>query len=293
MNSFFLINKPAGWTSFDCVAVVRKALGVKRVGHTGTLDPFATGLLVVAVGKCTKMIPFLEKDKKKYRTKILFNKTSETLDPESEIIENPTSLKLRRAELERVLTENFNGSIQQIPPKYSALKIDGQRAYDLARKGEDFEMKKRQTEIISTKILAVGEDWCELEIEVAAGFYVRSFARDLAEALGTTGMCGELRRIGVGPIFAEASMDKVINPADLKAGTVEPVLIDPREILKQLEVIEIPKDRLPDWSHGRAIKLDHPSLKLRTTSNVLVTCNHKTIGLGLLGQGSLQPKIVF
>jgi len=180
MNSFLLIDKPAGWTSFDCCAVVRKALNIKRVGHTGTLDPFATGLLVVAVGKCTKLIPFLEKDRKIYRTKILFKKTSETLDPESDIVVSDNCYVVSESELQKVLTEQFQGKIEQVPPKYSALKIDGKRAYDLARKGEDFEMKKRSTEVISTKILDVGDDWCELEIEVAAGFYVhqrQSFKR--------------------------------------------------------------------------------------------------------------------
>lgn len=295
MNTFCLIDKPAGWTSFDCVAVVRRALGVKRVGHTGTLDPFATGLLVIAVGKCTKLIPFLEKDRKTYRTKILFNKTSKTLDPESEIVVSGKCKVVSREEIEEVLATQFQGQIEQIPPKYSALKIDGQRAYDLARKGADFEMKTRSTEIYDTKIIEVGDDCVVLEIEVAAGFYVRSFARDLAEALETTGMCGELRRLGVGEREVE-SREQWINPEDLKDPKYkipDTAYLDPRVILTQLPVIEIPKERLPDWSQGRAIKIKSIEDKKLGAGEVLVTCNDKTIGLGLLGQGSLQPKVVF
>ncbi len=299
MNTFLCIDKPAGWTSFDCVAVVRKALGVKRVGHTGTLDPFATGLLLVAVGKCTKLIPFLEKDRKTYRTKILFNRTSETLDTESEMQVSSEQITVDSAQqIEQVLQEKFSGKIQQIPPKYSALKINGQRAYDLARKGKEFEMKSRETEILRSEILDHGSDWVELEIEVAAGFYVRSFARDLAEALGIVGMCGELRRIGVGELAVSGEQLAVLNPEDLKNSSfvLQPsALLDPREILTGLEVLEIPKERLGDWSHGRAVKLDEKmrSCEEEKQAEVLVTCNDKTIGLGLLGQGSLQPKIVF
>ena len=198
-------------------------------------------------------------------------------------------LELRQADVEKVLSEQFQGKIEQVPPKYSALKIDGKRAYDLARKGEDFEMKKRETEVLSTEILELGDDWVELDIEVAAGSYVRSFARDLAEALGTTGMCGELRRIGVGDLRSE-SLERSLDPEDLKNTEYlipDTCYIDPRDILT-LNTVEIGKERLDDWSHGRAIKLNNDAV-----GEVLVTCNDKTIGLGLLGQGSLQPKVVF
>ena len=122
-DGFYLINKPAGWTSFDVCAKLRKRFNTKKIGHTGTLDPFATGLLLVAVGKCTRLIPFLEKLPKTYRTQILLGSTSETLDPESEITVIKKSADFLQTDIQTALDQKFRGKIRQIPPKYSALRI--------------------------------------------------------------------------------------------------------------------------------------------------------------------------
>ncbi len=324
-SGFLLVEKPKGWTSFDVCAKLKRFVGTKRVGHTGTLDPFATGLLIIAFGKATKLIPYFEKDKKKYRTKILFGKTSDTLDPEGDIIldENFVGAIINRPILEKILAENFSGKISQIPPKYSALKINGKRAYELARAGKEFEIKKRETEIFSTKILNLGSDFAEIELEVAAGFYIRSFARDLAEKLGTMGMCETLERIAVGainnhpndennsvlsfPRRRESSsennplkilnLEKFISVSENSPEEISEYIIDAQNLLEKLEVLAIEESRLDDFSSGRSFKLDIEKIKNLKEGDfflvVLESEKNKTIGMGELKFGNLQPRIVF
>lgn len=287
LNGFLLIDKPAGWTSFDVCAKLRKPLGVKRIGHTGTLDPFATGLLVIAVGKCTKLIPMFEKDQKSYRTEILLGKNSDTLDPESEIENSHDGRIPDLAEIESILTKKFTGKIEQIPPKYSALKIDGKRAYDLAREGKAVEMKSRETEVLSVEV--VDYDFPELTIDltVAAGFYVRSFARDLGAVLCGGGICQTLRRTRVGDLDLEnTDLGVVINLDEVTSES----LIDPQLLIKNIVHLNIDSDRLPDLEGGRAVMLESPP---ENGQKVLIICEAKTVGLGEIINGNLQPRAMF
>ncbi|NCP67865.1 tRNA pseudouridine(55) synthase TruB [Candidatus Peregrinibacteria bacterium] len=286
-NFFLLVDKPAGFTSFDVCAKLRKPLGIKRIGHTGTLDPFATGLLVIAVGKCTKLIPLFEKDIKTYRTQILLGKTSETLDPESEIIDCHNGYVPCLEEIEKLLKEKFTGNITQIPPKYSALKIDGQRAYDLARKGEDVVMKERPTEVKAVKILNYNFPKLEVELTVAAGFYVRSFASDVGTTLCGGGLCSELRRTAVGAINLENSDLPVLNNFD---DLNDDFKIDSQLLIKNIVHLEISPERLPDLQAGRAVFVNpHPA----NGEKVLVLCQGETVGLAEVKEGNLQPRVVF
>jgi tRNA pseudouridine55 synthase len=286
-NFFLLVDKPAGFTSFDACAKLRKPLGIKRIGHTGTLDPFATGLLVIAVGKCTKLIPMLEKDIKTYRTKIVLGKTSETLDPESEIVDCHNGYVPNLAEIETLLREKFTGKITQVPPKYSALKIEGQRAYDLARKGEAVIMKERATEVNAVKVLSYNFPELEVELSVAAGFYVRSFAHDVGTALCGGGYCSELRRIGVGDLNLESKDYKVLSGfEDLD----ESYPIAPHVLIKNIVQIEVPSARVPDLQGGRAIFVEGVP---PNGERVLLLCEGVTVALAEVKEGNLQPRVVF
>jgi tRNA pseudouridine55 synthase len=276
-DGFYLIDKPKDWTSFDVCARMRKILNTKKIGHTGTLDPFATGLLVVAVGKCTRLIPFLEKAKKTYITKIILGQTSETLDSESEIVKCEYSSEPTLEQIEEVLKTHSQGKIEQIPPKYSAIKMGGQKACDMARRGEDVEMKSRQTEIISTKILRYNFPEIEIELKVSAGFYVRSFARDLGEHLAGGGMCQELRRTKIEDISVE--------DADMVETISGP--IDPQYILTNISHREIPTGRVQDFIAGRAFPFSGIEKE-----PLLVLVGNKTIGMGEVICGNLQPRVV-
>lgn len=298
MNTFFLVDKPVGWTSFDVCNRLKRLTAQKRIGHTGTLDPFATGLLVVATGKCTKLIPFLEKDKKTYEAEIWLGGTSETLDPESEICYEAKPTGLTLTTVQQAIDAFFIGIIEQIPPKYSALKINGKRAYDLARAGQEIEMKVRSTEVTRAQVLSLEESSqlikVRVELTVAAGFYVRSFARDLAEKLGTVGLCGQLRRTGVGNLQIN-QVSTLITEKYLKNHKTDvlPFEVSPEKIFNWTR-LEISVDRLNDWQQGRALmhfsKLSHDQI---VTERCFVFCGGRLLGVESVIDDRLQPRVVF
>lgn len=277
-DGFYLIDKPRDWTSFDVCARMRKIVNTRKVGHTGTLDPFATGLLIVAVGKCTRLIPFLEKAKKTYTATILLGKTSPTLDPESEITDIAfTGTEPTKEEIEKIIEKNFLGKIEQVPPQFSALKIRGKKCCDLARKGKIVEMEPRPAEVFRADIVEYSYPELTMELEVAAGFYVRAFARDLGKKLVGGGICLELRRTAIESISIEDAL-----PLEM---CTEP--IDPKFILKNLPQTEIPSGRTQDFIAGRAF----PWSGLEGEKS-LVLVGGKTIGLGEMKNGMLQPRVV-
>ena len=280
MNGFFLIDKPKNWTSFDVCAKIKKILREKKVGHTGTLDPFATGLLLVATGKFTKLIPFFERAKKKYRAEILFGKSSATLDPESEIFDAEIPQKISQKKMEQILQKNFYGKILQRPPLFSAIKIGGKKMCDAARAGEKIEIPPRPTEIFSSKILNFDFPKIGIEILAAAGFYVRSFARDIGEKCGTSAICTNLRREKIGEISVE-NAQKIENFAE------NPRAISLEKILP-LPILEIPKNRIPDFSAGRAFFFEK-----KITGKILIFCENSAVGVGEICGKNLQPRIVF
>ena len=198
-----LIDKPAGITSFGVVARVRRVLKQKlgkkkiKVGHTGTLDPFATGLLVLLYGKETKNAMNLTKLDKVYEAEFTLGQISSTGDPEGEISECSNFQIPTLEQIRKEVELNFLGKIEQTPPAFSAIKIDGQRAYDLARKGADFKIPKRTVEIFSFEILDYNFPILKVRTHVSSGTYIRSLAEDLGYKLGCSAFCSKLRRIKI------------------------------------------------------------------------------------------------
>ncbi len=197
MDDIVLIDKPTGMTSFGVVARVRRVLteqaGRKvKVGHTGTLDPFATGLMILVTGKKCREAEHYTKLDKWYEAQIVLGQTSSTGDPEGEL----TAVSDRRpteAEIGAVL-ERFTGEIQQTPPVFSAIKIDGQRAYKLARQGKEVNMLSRNVTIYSLELISYEYPYVNIRTHVSSGTYIRTLAQDIGEALGTGAYCRELRR---------------------------------------------------------------------------------------------------
>mgnify|MGYP000857014274 FL=1 len=198
-----LIDKPAGITSFGVVARVRRVLKQKlgkkkiKVGHTGTLDPFATGLLVLLYGKETKNAMNLTKLDKVYEAEFTLGQISSTGDPEGEISECSNFQIPTLEQIRKEVELNFLGKIEQTPPAFSAIKIDGRRAYDLARKGADFEIPKRIVEIFSFEILDYNFPILKVRTHVSSGTYIRSLAEDLGDKLDCGAFCSKLRRIKI------------------------------------------------------------------------------------------------
>ncbi len=195
-NYWLNIDKPIAMSSARVVAIIKRLVGAKKVGHGGTLDPFADGILPVAVNKATKTAEKMMAAHKKYRFIISWGEFRDTDDIEGKITE--TSEKRPKTADLIVILSNFIGKITQTPSKFSAIKIDGQRAYDLARKNIDFTIKSREIEIFSLKMLKNDENLAIFEVKCSKGTYVRSLARDICQKLGVCGYVSKLTRLEVG-----------------------------------------------------------------------------------------------
>ena len=188
---FYLIDKALNFTSFDIIKIMKKKLNEKRIGHTGTLDPLASGLLLIAAWNYTKLIPYFEKDIKEYEFTIALDWSSDSADLEKEVIyiskdeQEKYKKELTKEVLEKILKEKFTGNITQVPPKYSAVKINWKKAYELARKDKDFEMKTRNITIHKIEIISFAYPDLVLKATVSAGTYIRSIAVDLWEIIWT------------------------------------------------------------------------------------------------------------
>lgn len=198
MEQIIFVDKPSGMSSFGAVARVRRILSEReghkvKVGHTGTLDPFATGLLILLAGKATKKAPELTKLDKVYEATIRLGATSSTGDPEGEITIRDEKPDVSREQIETILRD-FIGEIEQRPPAFSAIKINGQRAYKLARAGGEVEMPTRKVQIFSIDILEYSAPYLKIRTHVGSGTYIRTLAEDIGEKLGCGAYCTELRR---------------------------------------------------------------------------------------------------
>jgi len=203
MDAFFYVDKPTGQTSFQVLRDMRRTLWVKKIGHTGTLDPLATWWLLVATWNYTKLISYVEKDIKSYSARIMLDGTSPSYDSDSEVtyLTDDRQKKLKNSltiwDIQRCIDDNFSGEISQIPPKYSALKINWKRALDRVKAGEEIIMKERKATIISSQIVSFAYPELVAEFTVSAGTYIRSIAYDLWQALWAGGYLSGLRRTWV------------------------------------------------------------------------------------------------
>ena len=201
MNGILLIDKPAGWTSSDVVAKLRGILHERRIGHSGTLDPMATGLLVVFVGRATRAVEFAESQRKRYRAGLRLGLATDTQDTTGTPV-GGSPREISRDELERVLGV-FRGEIEQIPPMYSAIKVKGQKLYEIARRGGEVERRPRRITVYELKLLGQEDgDWL-LDIVCSKGTYVRTLCHDIGAALGCGGCMSALRRTRAGDFRLE------------------------------------------------------------------------------------------
>ena len=196
MDGIVIVDKPQGWTSQDVVSKLRGVFRTRRIGHGGTLDPMATGVLPVFVGRATRGVEFFEHAEKIYGAELLLGTITDTEDVTGTVLETrPVSVS--REQLEEVLSR-FRGEISQIPPMYSAIKINGQKLYDLARKGQEVERKPRKITIFSLECLDFDGSTARLRVHCSKGTYIRTLCKDIGEALGCGGCMAALRRVQAG-----------------------------------------------------------------------------------------------
>jgi len=213
-SAFILIDKPTGITSFRTLRGIKKQFGTNRVGHAGTLDQAASGLIVAAVGKCTRLLPYIEAQEKIYSFNLHLGILTDTLELAGNIIKQDSNAARTAEEIDAVL-QTFIGEIEQVPPAYSAIKINGKRASDLALKGQKIELKPRYVHISELKMTPISNTSYQLYCRCSKGTYIRSLARDIAEKLGTCGIADEIRRLVIGSISVERASDKPILPQEL------------------------------------------------------------------------------
>ena len=230
-DGILLIDKPAGMTSASVVREVKRRLGgsrIGKIGHLGTLDPFATGLLPLAIGEGSKIVPFLNQEEKEYSGTIALGRATNTLDSTGETTDEKPVPALTAADVERAALR-FRGTIDQVPPMFSALKRQGERLYDLARRGIELELDPRKVEIHELSLELADERTLTVSLRCSKGTYVRSLARDIAVALGTVGHLASLRRTGFGGLDPRHAI--AIEAVDSSA---ELPILEPREALAGL-----------------------------------------------------------
>ena len=228
MNGVLVVDKPKGITSFDVVREVRRALKLKKVGHTGTLDPMATGVLPICVGDATKIAQFIIEATKAYDATLKLGATTDTLDADGKVLETRPVPPINAEVLERALSK-FRGTIQQVPPMYSAIKIGGKRLYELARAGEEVERAPREVTVFELVLRDFTADEVKLSVRSSKGFFVRSLAADLGEGLGCGAHLTALRRTQSGP-FTLAQAVPLTGIADAKLVTMSDALRDVPEL---------------------------------------------------------------
>jgi len=222
MDGLLLVDKDAGKTSHDIVAEVRHAIDERHAGHTGTLDPAATGLLVVALGRALKVVAYHEGHDKEYAVTVRLGRRTDTDDADGRVVEELDASGVTREAVEAALPQ-FTGKIRQRPPAYSAVKIDGERAYRMARRGESVELPEREVTISQLRLERFESPLVSLVLRGSKGTYVRSIARDLGAALGCGGSVAQLRRTAVGPFRVENAvrLDQA-GEAELKSALLPP-----------------------------------------------------------------------
>lgn len=214
MNGFLVIDKPGGMTSRAVVNRVQLWFPRRtKIGHTGTLDPLATGVLVLCIGTATKLADRVQAMAKQYETRVRFGATSNTDDADGVVVESPAAATPTREAIEQLLPQ-FVGLIEQLPPQFSALKVQGQRAYELARRGTEVALQPRPVRVDSIQLVNYEWPWLDLIIDCGKGTYVRSIARDLGERLQVGGLVQSLRRTRVGPFLAEQGVTVHSNAAE-------------------------------------------------------------------------------
>jgi len=250
IHGFLNVCKPPGFTSHDVVAVVRRTLGTRRVGHAGTLDPMAEGVLPICVGRYTRLVDYVSEGDKGYYAQILLGARTSTDDAEGEVVERHPVPPLTESELDQAL-DAFRGPIEQVPPAFSAIKVAGQRAYALARRGDAPRLAARTVTIHRLQLLSWDQPTLTVLVACSKGTYIRSLARDLGERLGCGAHLTRLVRLWVGAFgLAQAvSLDEL--GAAVSSGTLASVRQPAEIVLRALPAVIVDAERVADMQHGR------------------------------------------
>ncbi len=296
VHGWIVLDKPVGMTSTHAVSVVKRLFSAKRAGHAGTLDPLASGCLPIALGEATKTVPFVMDGRKAYTFTVRWGEERDTDDAEGRVA--ASSDQRPTPDAIRALLPEFTGTIGQVPPRFSAIKIDGERAYDLARDGEHVELAERPVVIHRLELAGIpGPDHAVLTAECGKGTYVRAIARDMGRKLGCFGHVCALRRVSVGP-FAEntmillAQLEALCQKAAAGEGSLADALRPVETALDDIPALAISRADAARLQRGQAVLLrgrDAPIFR----GTVYVTASGQLIALAEVDRGEIVPKRVF
>ncbi len=282
MDGLLIINKPKGYTSHDVVNVVRKKLNIKKVGHTGTLDPNATGVLPILIGTATKISKYLVEHEKTYIATIELGKKTDTGDSEGRIIEENNSFEnISKKKIENVL-KSFIGKQNQIPPIYSAIKVEGKKLYEYAREGKQVHIKPREIEIYDIKLKECYNTEITFEVECSKGTYIRTLCEDIAKKLGTIGYMKELKRIKVNTF----KIQNAVSLKDLNNINIEEKIISIEKIFLNRIKIDLNDRKLELFLNG--VQLTHEL----EDGLYRIYNNSKFVGLGVIKNKLLKRDVV-
>ena len=295
VHGWLILDKPYGMTSTQAVGKVRFLFNAEKAGHGGTLDPLASGLLPIALGEATKTVSYAMDGRKVYRFTACWGEERTTDDLEGEV--SATSDRRPSGNEIELILPRFTGEIMQAPPAFSAIKVDGERAYDLARAGEAVELAERPILIEALRLVDVPDrDHATFEVTCGKGTYIRSLARDMGRALGTAAHVTMLRRVAVGP-FTEDHMISLENLTELghkapggdaKTGALLPI----ETVLDGIPALAIDDEQARRLKLGQAVLLRGANAPIAEDA-VLVMSGGKPLGIGTIVQGSLKPKRLF
>ena len=277
MDGIIIINKPKGYTSHDVVNIVKKKLNISKVGHTGTLDPNATGVLPILIGKATKISKYLIEHNKTYIAELALGEKSSTGDIEGEIIEKQELPNLEEHQIKQVL-ESFIGKQMQTPPIYTAIKINGKKAYEYARSGQTIELKPREIEIMDISLVNFEKGSITFKVKCSKGTYIRVLCEDIARKLGTVGLMKELCRTRVNEFNIEQSTDL----KELKATD----LINIEEIFIKKPKIELNNKQAQLFLNGVKLNTANPDEIYR------IYRNEQFLGIGVIKNNLLKRDII-
>ena len=282
MDGIIVINKEKDYTSHDVVAKLKKKLNISKVGHTGTLDPNATGVLPILIGKGTKFSKYLINHDKTYKAKIELGKKTDTADVEGNVIEEkPVDTEYIKQNLVQVL-ESFVGKQEQVPPMYSAIKKNGKKLYEYARKGEKIEVEPRKIEIYKIELVKYNEKNIEFIVSCSKGTYIRSLCEDIAEKLNTVGYMKNLKRLQVG----EFNIDCAIKIDEINIENYDKYLYTLEDILKESPKLNLSSKKLNLFLNGVQLTVQNENGLYK------IYVDNKFIGSGTVKNNLLKRDII-
>ena len=301
ISGWIAIDKPQGMGSTSVVNRIKRLFDANKVGHGGTLDPMATGVLPIALGEATKTMPYALDANKAYEFEVHWGVETDSLDADG-VVTRRVDHQPSKAEILAIIPQ-FIGSIDQVPPKVSALKVDGHRAYDLAREGKDFELATRATQVYDLELLSHSDDRSQFAVSAAKGFYVRALARDLAYALGTVGHLTALRRVRSGPFVVEDCVTLEFLEDLAHMSPRDAVLMPLDRVLVDIPALDLGIEAAQQLRNGQSVAVFRKSLLdniLSTTGDtlgeqpvVLVKAGNKPVGMGQFEKGRIKPVRLF